>query len=291
MKRKNKTKIFDILRVAGLLVAFSVLLYPTISNYLYEKNSSKVISFYDEETIRLNEQKKNKLLEEAITFNQELSGNIDFTDPFLSTRKEIDRTYQNTLNINGSGMMGYIKIPKIKIELPIYHGTQENILQSGVGHLEGTSFPVGGESTHCVLTGHRGLPSKMLFTDLDKLEIGDVFYIKILGETLSYEVDQILTVLPEETKELSIMSGEEYVTLVTCTPYAVNTHRLLIRGRAMPYEEAVKIVPDEKQKRMLPFQIRMFILAIFILIILLIGYNLYSYVYKRKNKNRREKND
>ena len=179
-------------------------------------------------------------------------------------------------------MMGYIRIPKIDVELPIYHGTEERVLQSGVGHFEGTSLPVGGESTHSVLTGHRGLPSKILFTDLDKLVEGDVFYIKILGETFAYQVDQILTVLPEDTKALSIEPGKDYVTLVTCTPYAVNTHRLLVRGVRIPYEEAVKQAADERITPELPFQVKMLILAVVILILIFIIYLIWKKVRKRK---------
>ena len=140
-----------------------------------------------------------------------------------------------------AGGLAVSDCPKIKVEIPIYHGTSESVLQAGVGHFWGTSLPVGGESTHTVLTGHRGLPTKTLFTNMDKLVEGDVFYIKVLDETLAYKVDQILTVLPEETEALSIVPGQDYATLVTCTPYAINTHRLLVRGHRIPYEEAVKI--------------------------------------------------
>ena len=159
--------------------------------------------------------------------------------------------------------------------MPIYHGTEEKVLQAGVGHFQGTSLPVGGESTHAVLTGHRGLPSKMLFTDLDKMEMGDVFYIKVLGTTKAYEVDQILTVLPEDIKELSIVSGEDYVTLVTCTPYAVNTHRLLVRGHAIPYEEAERVHREGEQVAGMSFQMKVFIGAIIILVLLLLCYIVY----------------
>lgn len=154
----------------GLIIAFSVLLYPTVSNYLYEKNGSKVISAYDENAVRLSESDKREMLEAARQYNEELLGNIELLDPFSSIKKEVDERYQSLLNVNGSGMIGYIRIPKINAELPIYHGTEEKVLQSGVGHFEGTSLPIGGESTHAVLTGHRGLPSKLLFTDLDNLE-------------------------------------------------------------------------------------------------------------------------
>jgi len=168
------------------------------------------------------------------------------------------------------------------VELPIYHGTEETVLQSGVGHFEGTSLPVGGESTHSVLTGHRGLPSKLLFTDLDKLKEGDVFYIKILGKTLAYQVDCILTVLPEDTKDLSVVSGKDYVTLVTCTPYAVNTHRLLVRGVRIPYEEAIQQAADEKITPELPFQVKVLILAIMVLIFFFIIYLIWKKGRKRK---------
>lgn len=238
MRKKNVQKkkfyIGDIFRIIVLLIAFSVLLYPTVSNYLYEKNGARVISSYDENAVRLSESEKQAMLEAARQYNRELLGNIELLDPFSPLKKEVDARYQSLLNTNEAGMMGYIRIPKIDVELPIYHGTEERILQSGVGHFEGTSLPVGGESSHTVLTGHRGLPSKLLFTDLDQMKAGDIFYLKILGETFAYKIDQILTVLPENTKALTIEPGKDYATLVTCTPYAVNTHRLLVRGSRNP---------------------------------------------------------
>ena len=285
MRRKKTEKkqfyIGDIFRVIGLIIAFSVLLYPTVSNYLYEKNGSKVISAYDENAVRLSESDKREMLEAARQYNEELLGNIELLDPFSSIKKEVDERYQSLLNVNGSGMIGYIRIPKINAELPIYHGTEEKVLQSGVGHFEGTSLPIGGESTHAVLTGHRGLPSKLLFTDLDNLEKGDIFYIKVLGETFAYQVDQILTVLPENTKELTIVPGKDYVTLVTCTPYAVNTHRLLVRGYRIPYEEAVEKVPDEKIAIGLPFQMKVLFIGLFILFLILFFCGVAAYVKKR----------
>ena len=290
MRRKKTEKkqfyIGDIFRVIGLIIAFSVLLYPTVSNYLYEKNGSKVISAYDENAVRLSESDKREMLEAARQYNEELLGNIELLDPFSSIKKEVDERYQSLLNVNGSGMIGYIRIPKINAELPIYHGTEEKVLQSGVGHFEGTSLPIGGESTHAVLTGHRGLPSKLLFTDLDNLEKGDIFYIKVLGETFAYQVDQILTVLPENTKELTIVPGKDYVTLVTCTPYAVNTHRLLVRGYRIPYEEAVEKVPDEKIAIGLPFQMKVLFIGLFILFLILFFCGVAAYV-KKKEKERK----
>ena len=288
-KQKRNKAVPDFLRLVVLLVAFSVLLYPTISNYLYQKNQSRVISVYDEAAEKLSKQDNEEMIDQAREYNKEMLSNVELLDPFAPGAKEISERYESVLNVNGAGMMGYIRIPKIDVELPIYHGTKEAVLQVGVGHFEGTSFPVGGESTHAVLTGHRGLPSKLLFTDLDKLGEGDVFYIKILEETFAYEVDQILTVLPEETQALSIVSGKDYVTLVTCTPYAVNTHRLLVRGHRVPYEQAVQITEDVVVEAKLPFQVQMLLFAMVVLVISGIGLAIWSRKQKKVRKERREK--
>ena len=290
MRRKKTEKkqfyIGDIFRVIGLIIAFSVLLYPTVSNYLYEKNGSKVISAYDENAVRLSESDKREMLEAARQYNEELLGNIELLDPFSSIKKEVDERYQSLLNVNGSGMIGYIRIPKINIELPIYHGTSEAVLQTGVGHFWGTSLPVGGESTHTVLTGHRGLPTKTLFTNMDKLEVGDIFYIKVLDETLAYQIDQILTVLPEETDGLSIEPGKDYATLVTCTPFAINTHRLLVRGERIPYEEATKQEPDTNIKPELSFTAKVLIVTIIVIFIGLMIAVIYSIRDRKRRKVR-----
>ena len=291
-KKKRKQKQFyigDIFRVIGLIIALSVLLYPTVSNYLYEKNGARVISSYDENAVQLSESEKQVMLEAARQYNQELLGNIELLDPFSPIKKEVDARYQSLLNTNEAGMMGYIRIPKIKVELPVYHGTEETVLQSGVRHFEGTSLPVGGESTHTVLTGHRGLPSKLLFTDMDELTEGDIFYIKILGETLAYQIDQILTVEPEDTKALTIVPGMDYATLVTCTPYAVNTHRLLVRGVRIPYEEAVRQVPDEKIIPTIPFQVKILLLAIGVLILIFLCYRIWRRIKKRKEMRKKRR--
>lgn len=285
-KKKGKITIKDIIRLIVLLVAFAVLLYPTYSSYLNEKNSSKVVSNYDEESVKLSKADKEKMLEDAREYNQEMLGNIELIDPFSQTNTEIDERYESLLNVDGSGMMGYVRIPKINVELPIYHGTSESVLQAGVGHFWGTSLPVGGESTHTVLTGHRGLPTKTLFTNMDKMEVGDVFYIKVLDETLAYEVDQILTVLPEDTEALSIVPGEDYATLVTCTPFAINTHRLLVRGHRIPYEEANQKEPDENIKPELSFTAKVLIATIIVIFIGLIAAIIYSI---RDRKGRKAK--
>lgn len=283
-KKKKKRRIGDLIRLIGLFIALSVLLYPTISNYLYEKNSGRVITSYDEKAVQISESERQEMLEQARQYNEEMLGNIELLDPFSPVKREVDKRYQSLLNVDGNGMMGYIRIPKIQVELPIYHGTEEKVLQSGVGHFWGTSLPIGGESTHAVLTGHRGLPSKLLFTDLDELAEGDIFYIRILGETLAYKVDQILTVLPEQTEALRIVPGQDYVTLVTCTPYAVNTHRLLVRGVRVPYEEAVEEVPDEEIRAELPFQIQALIAGICVLILIFIIYLIWKKVNRSKNE-------
>lgn len=282
--KKRKMTIKDIIRLLVLVVAFAVLLYPTVSSYVNEKNGSKVVSNYDAESVRLSNAEKEKMLEDARAYNKEMLSNIDLIDPFSQGEKSLDARYESLLNVDGSGMMGYIRIPKIKVEIPIYHGTSESVLQAGVGHFWGTSLPVGGESTHTVLTGHRGLPTKTLFTNMDKLVKGDVFYIKVLDETLAYKVDQILTVLPEETEALSIVPGKDYATLVTCTPYAINTHRLLVRGHRIPYEEAVKIEKNTSTGIELSFTTKVLIVTIGIIFIGLIIVMLYSLYDKRRRK-------
>lgn len=284
--KKRKMTIKDIIRLLVLVVAFAVLLYPTVSSYVNEKNGSKVVSNYDAESVRLSNAEKEKMLEDARAYNKEMLSNIDLIDPFSQGEKSLDARYESLLNIDGSGMMGYIRIPKIKVEIPIYHGTSESVLQAGVGHFWGTSLPVGGESTHTVLTGHRGLPTKTLFTNMDKLVKGDVFYIKVLDETLAYQVDQILTVLPEETEALSIVPGQDYATLVTCTPYAINTHRLLVRGHRIPYEEAVKIEKNTSTGIELSFTTKVLIVTLGIIFIGLIIAMLYSLYDKRRRKKK-----
>lgn len=289
-KKKGKITIKDIIRLLVLLVAFAVLLYPTYSRYLNEKNGSKVVSEYDEKSVKLSNAEKEQMLADARAYNQEMLGNIDLIDPFSQTEPEVDERYESLLNVEGSGMMGYVKIPKINVELPIYHGTSESVLQAGVGHFQGTSLPVGGDSTHTVLTGHRGLPDKTLFTNMDKMEVGDIFYIKVLDATLAYEVDQILTVLPEDTEALSIVPGQDYATLVTCTPFAINTHRLLVRGHRIPYEEANKKEPDTEIKPELSFTTKVLIVTIIVIFIGLVGAIIY-YIRDRKRRKQSDKKD
>ncbi len=207
------------------LIGLAVLLYPTVSDYVNSKNQSQAIADYDSALLEYTPEDYSAVFAIAQTYNASLNASSDgFHNPETVTG------YNNVLDITGSGIMGYVSIPKISVSLPIYHGTSEGVLGVAVGHLEGTSLPIGGESTHSVLSAHRGLPSAKLFTDLDELAIGDVFTLKIVDKTLTYRVDQILIVLPHETQNLQVVDGEDYCTLMTCTPYGINTHRLLVRG-------------------------------------------------------------
>lgn len=215
-----------ILIILVFLTGLSLLLYPSVSDYINSKNQSKAIMEYADSVSKLTEEEHKKMWQQAAEYNKELASHE--TNWKLSDSEQ--KTYEDTLNVNNNGMMGYIEIPKIKATLPIYHGTDEGVLQRNIGHLQGSSLPVGGESSHCVLSGHRGLPSAKLFSELDKLSEGDQFMLSVLGETLTYEVDQILIVLPDEMDALQIEKGKDFCTLVTCTPYGVNSHRLLVRG-------------------------------------------------------------
>ena len=211
-----------------LLIGLCLLLYPSVSDWWNSLHQSRAITSYVEAVEDMNGEAMEAMLEDARTYNSKLSdgGSINF---MLSEEEEME--YEALLDISGMGIMGYIQIPKINVSLPIYHGTNESVLQIAVGHIAGTSLPVGGESTHSVLSGHRGLPSARLFTDLDQMQEGDIFIITVLSHTLTYEVDQIRIVDPDDTSELQIITGEDYCTLVTCTPYGINTHRMLVRGK------------------------------------------------------------
>ena len=229
------------------LVGLSVLLYPTISDYINALHASRAIASYDDSVSQMAEEDYTKEMQEAVAYNEYLAEFSNLSAAAGAENEREDSMYSSLLNITGNGIMASIKIPSVKINLPIYHGTDEAVLQVASGHYLGSSLPIGGESTHAILTGHRGLPSAKLFTDLDRLEVGDIFYIKVLGEILEYQIDQIEIVLPEEVEGLSIVPGEDYVTLVTCTPYGINSHRMLIRGTRIPYdgkyEEEVKMKP------------------------------------------------
>ncbi|MBQ7862055.1 MAG: class C sortase [Clostridia bacterium] len=237
-QKKKSGSASTIALVAIFFVGLSVLLYPTISDFWNEKRQSQAIMNYDDLIVDLTPEDYSALFDKADAYNKKIR-NMSF--PFLN-HKNIAEDYYSTLDVNGDGMMGYITIDKIKVQLPIYHGTSDKVLNSAVGHVEGSSLPVGGESTHAVLSAHRGLPSAKLFTNLDKVEVGDVFTIRILDRTVTYQVDQILIVLPSETENLNIVPGEDYCTLVTCTPYGINTHRMLVRGTRIENIEPDRII-------------------------------------------------
>ena len=243
MKKKNKTNFFLILI---FLAGLSLMLYPTVSEYWNSLHASRAIASYSEKVSSLDQNSYDQLWQDACDFNSSI---FQRTNVFRLSEEEA-RLYQQTLNLSGNGIMGYVEIPEISSVLPIYHGTDEAVLQIAVGHLEWTSLPVGGEGTHCVLSGHRGLPSAKLFSDLDKITEGDTFVLRVLDEVLTYEVDQILIVEPNVTDNLRIEEGRDYCTLVTCTPYGINTHRLLVRGHRIenaPEARIVRITADAAQ--------------------------------------------
>ncbi|MBR2422370.1 MAG: class C sortase [Oscillospiraceae bacterium] len=232
MKKHASTVILILMLVIGL----SLLLYPTVADWWNSFHQSRAIANYDAILSEMGEEDYTHLFDAALEYNRKMS-EIRFPLMYFDQVEG----YESLLNVTGNGVMGYIDIPKIKVELPIYHGTSEGVLQIAVGHVQGSSLPTGGAGTHCVLSAHRGLPSARLFTDLDKVEIGDTFTLSIIDRVLTYEVDQILTVLPHEVEPLYAVEGEDYCTLVTCTPYGINSHRLLVRGTRIENAEAAKI--------------------------------------------------
>ena len=236
---KNKRSNFTtFLLVVILFVGLSLLLYPTFSDYWNSFHQTRAITTYAQQVADLDEDKYDEIWSAAWAHNQSLLHRT--TDYALSDEQMAQ--YNALLDVSGLGVMGYIEIPEISVSLPVYHGTGESVLQVAVGHLEWSSLPVGGESSHCVLSGHRGLPSAKLFTNLDKLAEGDLFLLRVLDEVLTYEVDQILIVEPHETAALQIEAGQDYCTLVTCTPYGINTHRLLVRGRRVDNVEEARVI-------------------------------------------------
>lgn len=231
-----KKHLYGIIVSALFLVGLCVFLYPAVSSYVNEKHASRMIATYHQALTEYTEEDFAEIFAKADAYNKALAETPSaFYDPELITG------YQEILDIAGNGIMGYLSIDKINVEIPVYHGVSDLVLQIGAGHLEGTSLPVGGKSTHCVLSGHRGLPSAKLFTDLDKMQIGDRFEITVLDRVLTYEVDQIKIVRPTDTADLQIRTGMDECTLLTCTPYGINTHRMLVRG--------VRVQGDEKPEK------------------------------------------
>lgn len=266
-----RKRVRDILPILVILAGLLVLLYPTISNYLVEQNASRAVASYDATVVDMSQEDRERMLADAHAYNDALAASSGAGTPASEGGEpaQVGETlaYEDLLNLNGDGMMGYITIPRLKETLPVYHGTSEPVLQVGVGHLPDSSLPVGGPGTHAALSGHRGLPSAKLFTDLNKMKVGDLFYIRVLKEVLAYQVTSIETVLPNETESLAIQPGKDLVTLITCTPYGINSHRLLVHAERTDY------VPTEDELKVdnpifnIPLPYLLLIIAVFALVL------------------------
>ena len=264
---KKKSSFVTAILIAAFFIGALLLLYPTISDFWNSFHQSRAIASYAEQVADLDENAYDRLWEDARIYNKTLG---DRMNRFVMGEEQ-KKAYAALLNIADNGVMGYIEIPKVRCNLPIYHGTDEAVLQVAIGHVPGSSLPVGGESTHCVLSGHRGLPSAKLFTNLDELETGDVFMLRVLDETLTYEVDQIRTVLPNELGDLAIVEGEVYCTLVTCTPYGINSHRLLVRGHRVENHagaSTIRVTADAMQIE--PLQVAPLVAAPILVVMLVV---------------------
>ena len=260
-----KKKLSTIFLIILLIVGISLLLYPTIGEIWNKVNMSRVNAIYGETIEQFSEEEIESFRQKAINYNKTLVNNPNRFH-FSEEDKEI---YNSLLNIGGNGVMGIVDIPVIDTRLPVYHGTSEGVLQVAVGHLEGSSLPVGGESTHTIITSHTGLPSAKLFTRVDQLKIGDIFFIRVLGDNLAYKVDQINTVLPDNYEFLQIEMGQDLATLITCTPYGVNTHRLLVRGLRIDYNEKLEPIVVAKDSNMVWILSAVIVFLVLIIIVLI----------------------
>lgn len=268
----SKDRLITVLLIFLLLAGLSVMLYPTISEYNNYFSQSKVISEYSDIVAQMEEEEYDRVIAAAKEYNATLQR---WSAPYILSSENL-KNYESQLNLSGTGIMGYIEIPSIDCSLPVYHGTDETVLQTAVGHLEWSSLPVGGESTHCIISGHRGLPSANLFSHLDMVKLGDVFMLRVLDEVFTYEVDQILTVVPEDTDALLVEDGKDYCTLITCTPYAINSHRLLVRGHRIPNTEeslAVTVTADATRldTLMVVSVVAIALTVVFLMVFLLMG--------------------
>ena len=270
-------KLQSVIRLLCVLIGAAILLYPSLSTYLSGKNGSRAAGSYDGLVEQQNEAARQAILQQAIDYNRVLAKETQEGFPLTDElgRPFCRDEYWKVLDLTGNGMIGYIVLPTLNETIPIYHGTKESVLQVGIGHVENTSLPVGGPSTHAALSGHRGLPSASLFSNLDQVKKGDCFYIRVLDQILAYQVDQILTVLPDDTKELAIVPGEDYVTLITCTPYGINSHRLLVRGTRIPYTppaDGSSLIPEAEGDILdkIPLQYKHLILGLLAILVFLI---------------------
>ena len=241
----KQKRITIVLAVIAFLLALGMTLYPVISNYVNQKYASEIHTAYQEVMEQADNQEIQKAKENAAAYNRTITPGAAQADAYSQEGLlAASEDYDSQLNVAGNGIMGYIEIPKISVNLPIYHSTENDSLERGIGHLLGSSLPIGGESTHSILSGHSGMASQKMFTDLEQLTLGDIFYLHVLDETLAYQVVDVNTVLPYDTSLLGIVPGEDLCTLVTCTPYGINTHRLLVQGSRIPYEEAEQAQAD-----------------------------------------------
>ena len=272
----KKGTLSNIILILMLVIGLSLLLYPSFSDWWNSRLQVDSIVKYAESVSHLNDDIYDSILQSAQEYNAKL---LERSNAYILSEEQLQQ-YENELNFTGNGIMGYIEIPSIDVYLPIYHGTENDVLQVAIGHLNWTSLPVGGPSTHCVVSGHRGLPSSLLFTNLDKLVVGDYFYINVLDEVLTYEVDQIRIVEPTETKDLLIQEGKDLCTLVTCTPYGINSHRLLVRGHRvenMEQTQKVRVTADA-------VIVEKLVVAPFLLAPILVIVLISLVIPKRKNK-------
>ena len=261
---RKKKNITNIILVLVILTGLTLLLYPTVANWWNQRHQTRAVASYVEKVAEMSDKTQENMWNEAAAYNEKLASQ---PQSYILSDEETER-YNKILDVTGTGIMGYVQIPKIHVELPIYHGTDPAVLQIAIGHIAGSSLPVGGGSSHCVISGHRGLASARLFTDLDKLDVGDSFKLQVLDRTLTYEVDQVRIVLPDELSDLQIEEGKDYCTLVTCTPYGVNTHRLLVRGhRTDNKDDSLRVKADASQIN--PMYVVPFILAGMIVVILI----------------------
>lgn len=261
MKKNRSTYILILIFVVGL----SVILYPTISDYINYKHQSEAVAAYDEKVSQMSEQDYSEIFQEAENYNKELA-----KDPEAIYSPDEVEGYDDILDISGTGIMGYVTIEKLDIKLPVYHGTSAEVMERACGHLKGTSFPIGGESTHSVLSAHRGVPSAKLFTDLDKMEVGDTFTVTVLNKVLTYQVDRISIVKPAEVEGLQIEEGKDYCTLMTCTPYGINSERLLVRGHRIPTTAKRNTQVTTEAFRIEPFVVAT-VMAVPMLLLLLVA--------------------
>ena len=283
------------LAVLCFLAAVGIMLYPMVSSYVNEKYRSEIQTVYEEQVQQKDDSAIREAWERAVAYNEAITPGTMESDAYSKEAiLAASQDYDAMLNITGSGIMGYVEIPKLDVYLPIFHGTGSDSLERGVGHLVGSSLPVGGESTHTVLTGHSGMASQRLFTDLEKLQSGDVFYLHVLDQVLAYQVDRIDTVLPYDSSLLGIYPGEDLCTLVTCTPIGINTHRLLVRGHRIEYAVAVEVqeeIQEQQEEPQSSWQEQYYLgLWLGVISLLVIGFvlafaALIRHLYRRKNRN------